>query len=118
MEVIQTSNEKFKSFLSEFDSLPKIIPASSLIVLKYKKPILLVCVYHDSNILFIHGLFKSKKSTNKDFLHGVKHVGKFIDEVTREKLSIVTFTNTRVFKKVFEGFNFKKEEIAMLTRNI
>lgn len=117
MEVILTSSEKFSHFLSEFNSLPKIIPASSLIVISKHIPILLVCVYHDSKILFIHGLFKSKKASNKEFLNAVKFVGKFINETTSKQYGIVAFTNTRVFKKVFEGFNFKKENITMLSRS-
>lgn len=116
MKIINTGDKNFNDSLSDFLEIPKIIPASSLLVKNNEKSILLVCVYHDSGLLFIHGLFKSKLCTNKDFLRAVKLVGDYINGATNGKYSIVTFTTHRVYKKVFEGFNFKKQEISLLSR--
>jgi hypothetical protein len=118
MQVFHTNHPAFKNLLACFQEFPKVIPAYSVMVCDENKPISLVCIYYDANVFFIHGLYKSRDSSAREFLKSVKFVEKYLTENVSPKISVVTLTNKRALKNIFIKNNFKSEEITLLFRGI
>jgi hypothetical protein len=90
------------------------MPSFSLMVCDEQKPLALVCLYHDAEVIFIHGLFKAKMTKTPEFFRAVKFAEKYIGEHTAGKFSVIAFTKTRALKKVFTKNNFNTEETTLL----
>lgn len=118
MQIFHTDNPAFKKLIMFFAEMPRIIPTFTVMVLDDKKPLALVCLYHDAGIIFIHGLFKAKNASTREFFKAVKFAEKYINENTEGKFSVIAFTQKRALKNVFLKNNFKVEETTLLFRGV
>lgn len=116
MNIFHTQDKAFNGLLTFFDELPKVIPASSVLICDDKKPILILCMYYDAEVVFIHGMYRAKDTTSKEYLKASIIAEQYIGEKLLNKVSFVAFTKVRAFKKLLLKNNFKSEEITMLVR--
>ena len=87
-------------------------------VVDENKPIMLLCLYFDADVFFIHGLFKSRTSTIREFLKAIRVAEKFMGENVFGKFPVISFTTKNTIKKFLLKNKFKREEITMLVRGI
>lgn len=113
MQVFHTIHPAFKKLLVCFEELPKLIPAFSVIICDEKKPIVLVCAYHDAGIVFLHGLYRSKFSAVRDTAKAIRFAEKYLYESLKDNYSILCFTEKSWLKKMLEKKNFKGENITL-----
>lgn len=115
MKILSTSANAFLSLLDCFDEKPKLIPVSSIMVLDDTKPISLVLIYHDAGMIFIHGLFKARSVTNREFFKSIKVIEAYIKNNLPQDFGVVTFTKLNCLKNIFKKVNAKSETVNMIT---
>ena len=116
MQVFHTNHQGFKGLLACFSERPKQIPVFSFIVADEKKPIALFCIYHDSGVAFLHGLFKSKFANIREMALAVKHAESYLANGLTKSFSIVVFTEKKWLSRILEKNNFASENIKMFSR--
>jgi hypothetical protein len=111
MKAILKNDEHFLKLLKSFTEYPRVLPELSVIIVSENNlPIALQCYYYDSDIIFIHGLFKSSVSTKKDFVKAVKFIEKFTRANFDKKYSMISFTDKNIIGRSLLNNGFTREQ--------
>lgn len=108
MKLELSTSQKFKEGLKEFETYPVKIPTNSFMIFDDDKPLSLLCIYYEAEVAFVHGLYRPKNCSLREFSKSFDLIEKTLADASKN-VSLIFFTNLKSLQRRLLKHGLKQE---------